>query len=99
MSEHAGADVARGAVPGPRSAPLPLPPGTVPAGPGDGDIAGEMEEAYWSVHDGAAARATVRQVLAPPIPPPVPSPHLSRRPSTMTPITPARPAAPEAEAA
>ncbi|MEU3449846.1 ABC transporter ATP-binding protein [Streptomyces thermolilacinus] len=64
MSEHAGADVARGAVPGPRSAPLPLPPGTVPAGPGDGDIAGEMEEAYWSVHDGAAARATVRQVLA-----------------------------------
>lgn len=51
-------------VPGPRSAPLPLPPTTVPAGPEDGDMTEAMEEAYWSVHDGAAASATVRQVLA-----------------------------------
>ncbi|MFJ7496140.1 ATP-binding cassette domain-containing protein [Streptomyces sp. NPDC097727] len=51
-------------VPAPRSAPLPLPPAKVPAGPQDGDVTDEMEEAYWSVHDGAAANATVRQVLA-----------------------------------
>jgi ATP-binding cassette subfamily B protein len=35
----------------------------VPAGPEDGDMTDAMEEAYWSVHDGAAASATVRQVL------------------------------------
>ncbi|WP_327327590.1 ABC transporter ATP-binding protein/permease [Streptomyces sp. NBC_01210] len=36
---------------------------TVPAGPVDGDITDELEEAYWSVYDGAAAKATVGQVL------------------------------------
>ncbi|WP_030067366.1 ABC transporter ATP-binding protein, partial [Streptomyces natalensis] len=53
-----------GAVPAPRSAPLPLPPAAVPAGPQDGDLTEELEEAYWSLYDGAAAKATVRQVLA-----------------------------------
>ncbi len=59
-------DAAADTVPAPRSAhqPLPLPPTTVPAGPEDGDLTEAMEEAYWSVHDGAAASATVRQVLA-----------------------------------
>lgn len=56
-------DAASDNVPGPRSAPLPLPPTTVSAGPEDGDMTDAMEEAYWSVHDGAAAGATVRQVL------------------------------------
>ncbi|WP_066954301.1 ABC transporter ATP-binding protein [Streptomyces lushanensis] len=51
-------------VPAPRRAELPLPPAVVPAGPQDGDITDAMEEAYWSVYDGAAAQATVRQVLA-----------------------------------
>ncbi|MFI8519960.1 ATP-binding cassette domain-containing protein [Streptomyces sp. NPDC085481] len=63
MSERTDENAATGTVPAPRTAPLPLPPRTMPAGPVDGDIAGEMEEAYWSVHDGAAAQATVRQVL------------------------------------
>ncbi|MFI8962619.1 ATP-binding cassette domain-containing protein [Streptomyces sp. NPDC053493] len=51
--------------PAPPATALAAPPRSVPAGPAgqDGDIAEEMEEAYWSVHDGAAARATVRQVL------------------------------------
>lgn len=64
MSEPTDADIAGSEVPAPRSAPLPLPPATVPAGPQDGDVTDELEEAYWSVHDGAAAKATVRQVLA-----------------------------------
>ncbi|MFH8884451.1 hypothetical protein [Streptomyces californicus] len=51
-------------VPGPRRARLPLPPAAVPAGPHDGDITDGLEEAYWSVYDGAAAKATVRQLLA-----------------------------------
>ncbi|MBL1109891.1 ABC transporter ATP-binding protein [Streptomyces sp. 5-8] len=62
MSEST--DAAADTIPAPRSAFLPLPPTTVPAGPEDGDVTDAMEEAYWSVHDGAAASATVRQVLA-----------------------------------
>lgn len=50
-------------VPSPRQAPLPLPPARMAAGPEDGDVTDELKEAYWSVHDGAAAQATVRQVL------------------------------------
>ncbi|WP_326675317.1 ABC transporter ATP-binding protein [Streptomyces sp. NBC_01237] len=53
-----------GSVPAPRSVPLPLPPATFPTGPQDGDVTDGMKEAYWSVHDGAAANATVWQVLA-----------------------------------
>ncbi|MFF4580026.1 ATP-binding cassette domain-containing protein [Streptomyces sp. NPDC001389] len=54
------------AVPGQRSAPqpLPLPPAAVPGAPRDADVTEGLEEAYWSVHDGAAASATVPQVLA-----------------------------------
>lgn len=58
------AEASAKSIPAPRSAPLPLPPASVPVGPPDGDVTDEMEEAYWSVHDGAAANATVRQVLA-----------------------------------
>ncbi|MFJ5221078.1 ABC transporter ATP-binding protein [Streptomyces sp. NPDC088354] len=43
--------------------PLPPPPATVTAGPQGDDLADEVQEAYWSVHDGAAAKASVRQVL------------------------------------
>ncbi len=55
-------DAASGNVPGPRSAPLPLPPTAVSAGPEDGDMTDAMEEAYWSVRR-LAASSTVRQVL------------------------------------
>ncbi|MFF5879810.1 hypothetical protein ACIQ9M_29905 [Streptomyces californicus] len=52
-------------LPGPRGARLPLPSAVVPGGPQhDGDITDGLEEAYWSVYDGAAAKATVRQLLA-----------------------------------
>ncbi|WP_326615909.1 ABC transporter ATP-binding protein/permease [Streptomyces decoyicus] len=51
-------------VPAPRREPLALPPATVPAGPASDDITEELEEAYWSVYDGAAAKATVGQLLA-----------------------------------
>ncbi|MFF3563690.1 ABC transporter ATP-binding protein [Streptomyces sp. NPDC002574] len=66
MSEPA--EAASDRVPGPRTAVLPLPsPPTTPAGRPDGDHDGdlteELEEAYWSVHDGAAASASVRQVV------------------------------------
>ncbi|MFK0238671.1 ATP-binding cassette domain-containing protein [Streptomyces vinaceus] len=65
MSGSTGA--AAGSVPGPRASagalPLALPPTAVPAGPQDADLTEGLEEAYWSVHDGAAASATVRQVL------------------------------------
>lgn len=65
MSTGGDADAIRpGAVPGPRGAELPLPPAAVPGGPHDGDIADGLEEAYWSVYDGAASKATVGQVLA-----------------------------------
>ncbi|MFI2317703.1 hypothetical protein AMK17_34530 [Streptomyces sp. CB00072] len=65
MSTGGDADAIRpGAVPGPRGAELPLPPVAVPGGPHDGDIADGLEEAYWSVYDGAASKATVGQVLA-----------------------------------
>lgn len=53
-------------IPGPRTEPLPPlppPPTTVAAGPQDDNLTDELEEAYWSVHDGAAADATVAQVL------------------------------------
>ncbi|ARF54060.1 hypothetical protein [Streptomyces gilvosporeus] len=36
----------------------------VPAGPQDGDLTDELAQAYWSLYDGAAAKTTVRQVLA-----------------------------------
>ncbi|MFJ8162227.1 hypothetical protein ACIRBY_15025 [Streptomyces sp. NPDC096136] len=57
---------ASGAVPGPRPAPpaLPLPPAAAPGAAQDADVTEGLEEAYWSVHDGAAASATVPQVLA-----------------------------------
>ncbi|WP_327136195.1 ABC transporter ATP-binding protein/permease (plasmid) [Streptomyces sp. NBC_01343] len=66
-------DAPAGGIPGPRTAhphshshphTLPLPPATVPAGPEDADMTDGLEEAYWSVHDGAAASASVPQVLA-----------------------------------
>ncbi|MFE7133693.1 ATP-binding cassette domain-containing protein [Streptomyces sp. NPDC057638] len=54
----------KGPVPGPR-APLGPPPARVAAGPDDGDdITGGMETAYWAVHDGASAKAGVREILA-----------------------------------
>ncbi|MHB9856865.1 ABC transporter ATP-binding protein [Streptomyces sp. YIM S03343] len=64
MSETTETDRSEGNVPAPRPVPLSLPPADMPAGPQDGDVTGELEEAYWSVHDGAAASAGVRQVLA-----------------------------------
>ncbi|MCX4825784.1 ABC transporter ATP-binding protein/permease [Streptomyces sp. NBC_01142] len=64
MSEPTDAEISDNRVPGPRPAPFPLPPAAVPSGPQDGDMTEGLEEAYWSVHDGAAAKATVRQVLA-----------------------------------
>ncbi|MFF3556233.1 ABC transporter ATP-binding protein [Streptomyces tsukubensis] len=53
-------------VPLPRTGPgLELPPARVPAGPDDGDdITGGMKTAYWAVHDGAAAKAGIREILA-----------------------------------
>ncbi|MFI0989538.1 ATP-binding cassette domain-containing protein [Streptomyces exfoliatus] len=63
MSEYADGPASGSTVPGPRAASLAPPPRTLPVGAQDGDMTEEMEEAYWSVHDGAAARATVRQVL------------------------------------
>ncbi|MEU5209961.1 ABC transporter ATP-binding protein [Streptomyces sp. NPDC020742] len=53
----------RTGLPGPRHEPLGLPPTVVPTAPGDGDMADELEEAYWSIHDGAAAQSTVGEVL------------------------------------
>ncbi|MEU8786659.1 ABC transporter ATP-binding protein [Streptomyces sp. NPDC048637] len=50
-------------VPGPRREQLGLPPTAAPKGPADGDMAEELEEAYWSVYDGAAAKSTVGEVL------------------------------------
>jgi ATP-binding cassette subfamily B protein len=61
MSEPTGG-AAPGAVPGPRTPPLLPPPASVPTET-EGDLAGEMKEAYWSVHDGAAAEAGVGQIL------------------------------------
>ncbi|MGX1851116.1 ABC transporter ATP-binding protein [Streptomyces sp. NPDC055299] len=54
----------RGKVPTPRHGPLALPPAAMPAGPASDDIADDMKEAYWSIYDGAAAKATVGQILA-----------------------------------
>ncbi|MFE4670500.1 ATP-binding cassette domain-containing protein [Streptomyces sp. NPDC056716] len=56
----------RGRVPPARTAPgLELPPARVQAGPDDGDdITGGLETAYWAVHDGASAKASVREILA-----------------------------------
>ncbi|MGW7245144.1 ATP-binding cassette domain-containing protein [Streptomyces decoyicus] len=51
-------------VPAPRRGSLALPPAAVPAGPASDDITEELEEAYWSIYDGAAAKATVGQLLA-----------------------------------
>ncbi|WP_063728825.1 ATP-binding cassette domain-containing protein [Streptomyces sp. RTd22] len=50
-------------LPGPRREPLDLPPASVSTGPRDGDVADELEEAYWAVYDGAAAKSTVGEVL------------------------------------
>ncbi|MEV4947032.1 ATP-binding cassette domain-containing protein [Streptomyces sp. NPDC053755] len=63
MSDDTRTEAADGTVPPPRNAPLPLPPRAVPSGSPGEDITEEMEETYWSVHDGASAEATVRQVL------------------------------------
>ncbi|MFD0163650.1 ATP-binding cassette domain-containing protein [Streptomyces decoyicus] len=60
----AGTPDPRKRVPAPRREPLTLPPAAVPAGPASDDITEELEEAYWSVYDGAAAKATVGQLLA-----------------------------------
>ncbi|WP_330456562.1 ATP-binding cassette domain-containing protein [Streptomyces sp. NBC_00820] len=54
---------AAGDVPRPRTAPLSPPPAAVPAGPQDDNLTDEMEETYWSVHDGAAAGASVGRLL------------------------------------
>ncbi|MFE0629362.1 ABC transporter ATP-binding protein [Streptomyces sp. NPDC058864] len=63
MSEPS--DASADAIPGPRTTSLPLPPASVRKDDGEeGDITDGLEEAYWSVHDGAAASASVRQVLA-----------------------------------
>ncbi|MFI6689366.1 ABC transporter ATP-binding protein [Streptomyces sp. NPDC050485] len=52
-------------VPHPREEELGLPPAVIASDlDGDGDIAAQLEEAYWSIYDGAAAQATVRQILA-----------------------------------
>lgn len=53
-------------VPPPRTAPeLGLPPTSVPAGPVEGeDITDALEVAYWAIHDGASAKASVREILA-----------------------------------
>ncbi|MGW1374201.1 ABC transporter ATP-binding protein [Streptomyces sp. NPDC002446] len=53
----------RAGLPGPRRAPLGLPPAAVATGAADGDITEELKEAYWSIYDGAAAKSTVREVL------------------------------------
>ncbi|MEU5397784.1 ATP-binding cassette domain-containing protein [Streptomyces sp. NPDC005963] len=52
-------------VPPPRDARvLGLPPASVPAGPAEGDdITDTLEVAYWAVHDGASAKASVREIL------------------------------------
>ncbi|MFD7447003.1 ABC transporter ATP-binding protein [Streptomyces sp. NPDC059909] len=65
MSAGSDADgISQGEVPAPRRAELPLPPVAVPAGSQDGDITDGLAEAYWSVYDGAASKATVGQILA-----------------------------------
>jgi ATP-binding cassette subfamily B protein len=51
-------------VPNPREELLPLPPASLAPKQKEGDITDQMEEAYWSVYDGAAAQASVRQILA-----------------------------------
>lgn len=56
-------DAAVEGVPAPRSTPLDPPPTAISAGPADDDPTDELEEAYWSVHDGAAASASMGQVL------------------------------------
>ncbi|MFJ9853206.1 ATP-binding cassette domain-containing protein [Streptomyces sp. NPDC101150] len=50
-------------VPTPRCEPLALPPAEVPAGPASENLTDDLEEAYWAVYDGAAAKATVGQIL------------------------------------
>ncbi|WP_414169156.1 ATP-binding cassette domain-containing protein [Streptoverticillium reticulum] len=49
-------------VPRPREKSLGLPPASLETDI-DGDITGDLKEAYWSVYDGAAASATVGQIL------------------------------------
>ncbi|MFD4480405.1 ATP-binding cassette domain-containing protein [Streptomyces sp. NPDC058471] len=56
------ADEAPSAVPRPREHTLDLPPSSL-ATDNDGDITDDLKEAYWSVYDGAAASATVGQIL------------------------------------
>ncbi|MFJ9417932.1 ATP-binding cassette domain-containing protein [Streptomyces sp. NPDC101227] len=50
-------------VPTPRCEALALPPADVPAGPASENLTDDLEEAYWAVYDGAAAKATVGQIL------------------------------------
>ncbi|MFI9048176.1 ATP-binding cassette domain-containing protein [Streptomyces sp. NPDC053427] len=51
-------------VPTPRGEVLALPPAAVPAGPVSDDITDGFKEASWALYDGAAAKATVGQILA-----------------------------------
>jgi ATP-binding cassette subfamily B protein len=46
-----------------RDGALPLPPASLPPGPDGEDLTDQMTEAYWLVHDGAAAQAGVWQLL------------------------------------
>ncbi|MBB1255036.1 ABC transporter ATP-binding protein [Streptomyces alkaliterrae] len=50
-------------VPAQRSKPLGPPPARLGSGPDDGDLTDELKEAYWSVYDGAAANATLGEIL------------------------------------
>lgn len=50
-------------VPRQRGGALPLPPASIPPGPDGEGLTDGMKEAYWSVYDGAAAQASVRQLL------------------------------------
>ncbi|MBM7167133.1 ABC transporter ATP-binding protein [Streptomyces sp. G44] len=55
-------DDAPSGVPHPREHVLDLPPSSLETDI-DGDITDDLKEAYWSVYDGAAASASVRQIL------------------------------------
>ncbi|MFF9474015.1 ABC transporter ATP-binding protein [Streptomyces roseolus] len=58
-----GATPPDSSVPSPRTPTLGPPPSSGTAGGDGADITEGMEEAYWSVHDGAVATATVREIL------------------------------------
>ncbi|RSO07017.1 ABC transporter ATP-binding protein [Streptomyces sp. WAC 06783] len=56
-------DPAAAGVPGARDRGLHLPPAALET-TAQGDVTDELKEAYWSVYDGVAAKATVGQILA-----------------------------------